>query len=186
MTFKKNTAVTAFKVGLTDIVDGTDVTTGTPVGYTTLDDGAQTAIGDVTPVHKGNGQWTFDLTAAEMNGDLVGLVFTHTSAMSVHCLIKTETKTLSEINDISTADVNAEVLDVMNVDTHAEPAQGTPGGTVSIFDKINLIYKVLIAKKTATATEISIYNSAGTVVDHKRAISDDSTTYTEDEIVSGP
>ena len=101
MTFKKNTAVTGFVVGLTSATDGSDITTGTPVGYYTLDGGVQTAIGDVTPVHEGNGMWSVDLTAAEMNGDIVGLTFTHASAITVHFTIKTDTKIVSDLNDIA-------------------------------------------------------------------------------------
>ena len=70
--FKKNTAVTGFPFHLVATADGSDITAGTPVGYYTLDGGSQTAINDVTPVHEGNGEWTFDLLAAEMNGDIVG------------------------------------------------------------------------------------------------------------------
>jgi len=99
--FKKNTAVTGFSVGLVSATDGSDITTGTPVGYYTLDGGAQTAIGDVTPVHEGNGLWSFDLTAGEMNGDIVALTFTHTSAITAHFTIKTDTKLVSELNDIA-------------------------------------------------------------------------------------
>ena len=109
MAFKKNTAVTGFTVGLISSTDGSAITTGTPVGYYTIDGGTQTAIGDVTPVHEGNGQWSFDLTAAEMNGDIVGLVFTHASAITVQVTISTETKLASDLNDISTTQVNTEV-----------------------------------------------------------------------------
>jgi len=106
--FKKNTAVTGFTFGLVSSTDGSDITTGTPVGYYTLDGGTQTAIGDVTPVHEGNGQWSFDLTAGEMNGDVVGLTFTHASAITAHFTIKTDTKIVSELQDITTAQVNTE------------------------------------------------------------------------------
>ena len=105
MSFKKNTAITGFTLGLTSSTDGSDITTGTPVGYYTLDGGTQTAIGDVTPVHKGSGQWSFDLLAAEMNGDIVGLTFTHTSAITAHFTIKTDTKITSELNDIAATDI---------------------------------------------------------------------------------
>ncbi len=90
MSFKKNTAITGFTVGLISSADGSDVTTGTPVGFVTLDGGVQTAIGDLTPVHNGNGLWSFDLTAGETNGDVVGLTFTHPSAITQHFTIKTE------------------------------------------------------------------------------------------------
>ena len=104
--FKKNTAVTGFVVGLVSSTDGSDITTGTPVGYYTLDGGTQTAIGDITPVHEGNGLWSFDLLASEMNGDIVGLSFTHTSAISTHFTIKTSILTtddtlLSDVVSIS-------------------------------------------------------------------------------------
>lgn len=105
MSFKKNTAVTGFTVGLVSSSDGSDITTGTPVGYYTLDGGTQTAIADTTPVHEGNGQWSFDLTAGEMNGDIVGLVFTHTSAITSHFTIKTTTKLVSDLNDVANTDI---------------------------------------------------------------------------------
>jgi hypothetical protein len=82
--------------------------------------------------------------------------------------------------------VNAQVLDVLNTDTFAEPAQGIPAATTTLAYKIGFIYKTLRNKKTATATAINIFNDDTTTVDHKRTISDDATTYTEEEIVSGP
>jgi len=97
--FKKNTAVVGFKIGLISKTDNSDITTGTPVGYYTIDDGTQLAIADVTPVHKGNGEWAFDLTAAEMNGDVIGLTFTHPSAITVHKLIRTTDQLVDDIWD---------------------------------------------------------------------------------------
>ena len=84
------------------------------------------------------------------------------------------------------ASVNAQVLDVLNVDTFGEPGQETPLATTSIQAKIGYLYKILRNRKTSTATTISIYNDDATTVDHKRTISDDGTTYDETEIVSGP
>lgn len=108
MSFKKNTAVTGFTIGLVSASDGSDITTGTPVGYYTLDGGTQTAIADVSPTHEGNGQWSFDLTAGEMNGDIVGLTFTHASAITQHFTIKTDTKIVSELQDLTAAEINTE------------------------------------------------------------------------------
>lgn len=84
------------------------------------------------------------------------------------------------------AQVNTEVLDVLNVDTFGEPAQGAPGATVSIQEKIAWLYKFLRNKKTSTATTISLFNDDTTTVDTKRTISDDATTYTEGELATGP
>lgn len=103
--FKKNTAITGFVVGMVSATDGSDITTTSPVGYYTLDGGTQTPIGDTTGVHEGNGMWSFDLLAAEMNGDVVGLTFTHASAITAHFTIKTDTKITSELNDVAATDI---------------------------------------------------------------------------------
>lgn len=121
MALKKNTAVTGFTVNLVSASDGSDVTTGTPVGYYKLPGGSQLAIADTTPVHEGNGQWTFDLTAAEMNGDVVGLVFTHTSAVTASFTITTETKLVSELVDLTSAIVTDAVWDEDIVASHNAP-----------------------------------------------------------------
>ncbi len=120
--FKKNTAVTGFTFGLVATADGSDITTGTPVGYYTLDGGVQTAINDVSPVYEGNGQWSFDYLAAEFNGDIVGLTMTHTSAITVHFTIKTDTKIVSELQDIAAGaamNLAADAVDAAALDTTA-------------------------------------------------------------------
>lgn len=89
MSLLKNTAVTGYTFGLISSVDSSDVVTGTPVGYYSLEGGAQTPIDDVTPIHLGNGQWSFDLLAAEVDSNIVGLVFTHPSAITVHHTVVT-------------------------------------------------------------------------------------------------
>jgi hypothetical protein len=106
--FKKNEAVTGFTFTLVNKTDGSAVTTGTPSGYYTLDGGTQGSV-TATPVHEGNGQWSVNLTAGEMNGDVVGLLFTHTDAIPVNFTIKTDTKKISELQDLTAAAVNAEV-----------------------------------------------------------------------------
>ena len=83
-------------------------------------------------------------------------------------------------------DVNTEVVDALVTDTYAEPAQGAPAATASLKDKINYIYKFLRNKITTTSTTISIYDDAGTTVDHKSTISDDATTFTRNEFGTGP
>lgn len=90
MAYKKNTAVVGFPFGLVSASDGSAITTGTVSGFYLLDGGSQSAIAG-TPTHEGNGQWSVPLTAAEMNGDVVGLLFTHASAIPVsHTLTTTE------------------------------------------------------------------------------------------------
>jgi len=81
--------------------------------------------------------------------------------------------------------VNAEVLDVMNVDTHAEPGQGAPAATTSIFAKINYLYKRWRNKYTETEMTSNIYNDAGDTIDQKAVLSDDGTTFTKSEYGTG-
>lgn len=83
------------------------------------------------------------------------------------------------------ADVNAEVLDVLNVDTFAEPGQGTPTATTTIQGKIGYLYKNWRNKKEQTATEWSLYNDDTTTKGQKATVSDDATTATKGEIATG-
>ncbi len=118
MSFKKNTAVTGFPFALVSATDGSPITTGTVTGYVTLDGGTQATIAG-SATHEGNGQWSINLTAGEMNGDIVGLLFTHASAINVHFTIKTDTKIVSDLNDLSTAQVKTQV-DTALTDIHLD------------------------------------------------------------------
>jgi hypothetical protein len=93
---------------------------------------------------------------------------------------------IAALNNVSTAEVNAQVLDVLNTDTFAEPGQGAPAATASLAAKIGYLYKFARNKLTQTATTLSIYDDSGATVDQKATVSDDATTYTRGEIGSGP
>ena len=84
------------------------------------------------------------------------------------------------------ADVNAEVLDVLNTDTFAEPGQEAPGATVSLVKKIGYLYKAWRNKSTQTASQYSLYNDDAATVDQKATAADDGTTATRGEIATGP
>jgi hypothetical protein len=83
-------------------------------------------------------------------------------------------------------DVNTEVLDVLNVDTFAEPGQGAPSATTTLVGKLGYLYKFLRNKRTQTSTTLSIFNDDAATVDQKATVSDDGVTYTSGEIASGP
>lgn len=70
--------------------------------------------------------------------------------------------------------------------TAGEPAQGTPGVTISRGNKIDYLYKAWRNKKTQTATTTSIFDDAGSTVDQKSTVSDDGSTATIGEIETGP
>lgn len=84
------------------------------------------------------------------------------------------------------ADINAEVVDCLNVDTYAEPGQATPAATASLVTKIGYLYKNWRNRKTQTATTFSLYNDDATTVDQKATVADDATTASKTEITTGP
>jgi hypothetical protein len=83
-------------------------------------------------------------------------------------------------------DVNAEVVDAINVDTYTEPGQGAPAVSLSLVAKVNWLYKAFRNKITQTSTTLSIFDDSGAVVDQKATVTDDGTTYTRSEISTGP
>jgi hypothetical protein len=122
----------------------------------------------------------FTLSAAEMNGDniqVVGIDVAGAEWCNFGANIQTTTK---QADDLATpANVNTEVLDVLNVDTFAETS-GVPAATATLVSKISRLYDALKSGFTITATDKSFKNDAG-VAQWKKPLSDDGTTYTEDK-----
>lgn len=83
-------------------------------------------------------------------------------------------------------EINGEVLDVLNVDTFAEPGQGTPAATTSLAAKINYLYKFARNKKDASSSEVKYYNDDATTVDHKASVNTSGGTTTVGETATGP
>lgn len=93
---------------------------------------------------------------------------------------------VAELGTQAKADVNTEVVDALNVDTYAEPAQGAPGATISLAAKIGFLYKAFRNRKTQTSTVWSLFNDDAVTVDHKATVADDGTTASKTEIATGP
>ena len=90
MSFVQNQAVTGFTFAMVNKDTGAALTgAASGIGkYRTIDGGSQAALtGSIA--EEGNGQYSINLTAAEMNGTVVGLLFTHSSAIPVQFTIKT-------------------------------------------------------------------------------------------------
>ena len=92
---------------------------------------------------------------------------------------------IAALNDLSAAEVNAEMVDALTVDTIAELAQGQPAATPTIATALMLLYMALRNKLDTDATTLEIHNNAGTVI-AKKTLSDDGTTYSEAKMASGP
>ncbi len=65
---RKNQLNQVVSFQLISTTDGSNVTTGTPAVFVTLDAGTQ-STGAGTTTHEGNGQWSYVPTQAETNGD---------------------------------------------------------------------------------------------------------------------
>lgn len=96
-----------------------------------------------------------------------------------------EVKTAS-LGTTAKADVNAEVLDVLNVDTFAQPGQGAPAATTTLSLMIRYLYKQFRNKKTQTSTQFKLYADDETTVDQKSTVSSSGGTVTRGEVASGP
>ena len=84
------------------------------------------------------------------------------------------------------AQVNAEVVDALSVDTYTEPGQGAPAATASLATKLSFLYKAWRNNKTQDATTFKLFADDAVTVDQKSTVSDDGTTATIGEIASGP
>jgi len=84
------------------------------------------------------------------------------------------------------AQVNAQVLDVLNVDTFAEPGQNAPTATPTMRLMFHYLYKAWRNLSTQTASQYSLYNNAGDAIDQKSTDSDDNTSTSLGKVISGP
>lgn len=95
------------------------------------------------------------------------------------------TGSIGSLGATAKADVNAEVVDCVNVDVIAELAQATPATTPTMRSALMLLYMAIRNETLVTSSLISYKNNAGTVIT-KKTISDDGTTFTKQILVSGP
>jgi hypothetical protein len=120
------------------------------------------------------------LTATAINADAI-------TAAKVAADVTTEIQSglataasIAALNNLSAAQVNAEVLDVLDTDTFAEPV-GAPAATSTLRAKIGWIFKLLRNKRTQTSTTETLYADDATTADATSAKSDDGTTATRGE-----
>lgn len=100
---------------------------------------------------------------------------------SIYSAIDTEVASILAAVDTEVAAILA-LLD----DPRSEPGQGAPPASADAVTKLDYLYKLARNKITQDATTLKIYADDGTTVDHKATVSDDSTTYTRGELVTGP
>lgn len=92
---------------------------------------------------------------------------------------------IAALNNLSAAEVNAEVVDALATDTYAEPGQGAPGSTTTLAVKIGYLYKAWRNRTTQTATEYALYNDDAVTKGQEAIVSDDATTFERGEVGTG-
>lgn len=85
--------------------------------------------------------------------------------------------TLDSLDDITSAEVNAEMVDVIETDTHAEPSSAV-GAVSSIKDALMWVKTLLRNKMTSTSTTATLRNDGDSADIATSTHSDDSTTFT--------
>jgi hypothetical protein len=93
---------------------------------------------------------------------------------------------VTALNNLSAAQVNAEVVDALATDTYAEPGQGAPAATTTLAVKIGYIYKAWRNRSTQTSSTYKLYGDDAVTVDQKATLSDDATTTDRTEVATGP
>ena len=136
-----------------------------------------TVTGGIVANITGNLSGSVGSVTGNVGGDVVGSVASVTGNVS---------GSIGSLATQAKADVNAEVLDVLNVDTFAEPGQGSPSATNSIIEKIRYIYKWMRNKKDNNGTTNRFYADDGTTVDQKQTTAESGGTVTVGEITTGP
>ena len=91
---------------------------------------------------------------------------------------------ITGFNDISAADVNTQVSDVLKTDTISEMVQQAPPVTPTFEEAVMYLYMALTKKGDVTSALKEFHNNAGTVI-WKKTLSDDTTTYSEANGASG-
>lgn len=120
------------------------------------------------------------LSIAEMTGDNIMLVGSDAAGAEWCDITVNIQTTLKQADDLATpANVNAEVLDVLNVDTFAEPT-GVPAATTTLAGKLGRIYQALRNRVSVTATKKTLYDDANVAL-WEKDLTDDGVTYDESE-----
>lgn len=117
-----------------------------------------------------------DIAAIEAQTDDIGVAGAGLTALASQASVDT----IDNFLDTEVAAILA-LLD----DPRTEPGQGAPPVNPDLATKIDYLYKAWRNKKTQTATLLTVFADDGTTADHKSTVSDDGTTFTAGEIVTG-
>lgn len=193
------TIATTQKVDVETIKTNPVVNTGTITFPTTATLASTTnitagTITTTTNLTTNNDKTGYSLTAttglgnqtANLTGNLSGSVGSVTGAVGSVTGLTAANLDATISSRATPAQVNTEVLDVLNTDTFAEPPQELPPATTTLVKKIGYLFKAWRNKSDQTATLYRLYNDDAVTVDQKATVGDDGTTYTSGEKATGP
>jgi hypothetical protein len=96
---------------------------------------------------------------------------------------------ITALNDISTADVNAQVADVLKTDTVTEMSQGAPPASPTMQQILNYLYRELVRNKvvvdTNTLNQKQVFADDGTTVLYEKNLTNASSITTVAEATTG-
>ncbi len=138
------------------------------------DGGAFANLGTLPTVTPASGRGVkVTLSASEMNGDNILVVFSD-AAGAEWCDLSISIQTSAN-----------QIDDLLDNAAISELAQATPPANPTPKQAMMLPYMAMRNKFTVSTTARKIHNDAGTAI-VSQTISDNGTTYTQDEAVSGP
>ncbi len=97
--------------------------------------------------------------------------------------------TVAALNDVSTAEVNAEVVDALSVDTISQLSQGAPTATPTLEEAIMYLYTEYVRNKvvvdTNTANQKQIFADGGSTILYEKDLTNASNVTTVAEATTG-
>jgi len=129
------------------------------------------------------------VAALKADAEWSNLATMQTAVTDVQTQVGTAGAGLTDLGGMATAmkaEINTEVVDALNVDTYAEPAQGAPLATTSLAAKINYLYKFWRNHKENDGTQTVLYADDTTTVDHIQQTTVTSNTVSLKEWITGP
>lgn len=190
-------ALTTVGGNVSSILANTDVATSTRLAsasYTAPDNSTISTINtklgtpvtsvstDIAGVQSDTNDIQTRLPAALVSGRIdasVGAMATDTlTAAALAASAVTEIQT--GLSTLTAAQVNAEVVDVLTVDTFGEPSS-VPDATATIVSMLHWLFTLGRNKRTTTATTDTLRNDADNATIATSTVSDDGTTFTRSE-----
>lgn len=111
--------------------------------------------------------------ANNLESDYDGNGYTKTNSTIGTCTTNTDM--------LTAAQVNTQVIDVLNIDTYSSDLSAVPAANSTIFDKIHWLFMLARNKRTSTSTTETLYKDDTTTSAATATISDDGTTTTRGE-----